>query len=159
MDDAALITALEEHPTIDPIEGGYTVSNAVLDNEITIAYGDLVVHVRMPTIDEIVLNDDPSAIVVDGWFDAIARQLSDANGVVKGELTADASVTRGQTEVSVTYRLRGTDADGLAMDAKALVDFVIGMYLQSAIPGYEYDDPMRGLLGAARARGRSDVER
>lgn len=159
MDDETLRDALAAHRAIDARDDdGYTVTTAALDNTVRVAYGELVVTVAMPTIAEVVVDDDPADVVVDGWFEALEQHLADAYSVITTEAAAEAVVVRGATDVEVTYRLTGGDANALAADAKALVDFVVGTYLQSAIPGYEYDDPMRGLLGKARQRGRSDVE-
>ena len=157
MDDETLRAALKQHPAIEPTDGAYTVATAALDNELAVAYGELVVTVTMPDLAAVVRDDDPAPVVVEGWFDALERHLRDGDGVVTTEAAADPVVAHGATAVEVTYRLTGDDADALAADAKALVDFVVGTYLQSAIPGYDYDEPMRSLLGRARRRGRSDV--
>ena len=158
MDDETLHDALQAHRAIEDDGDTYTVSTAALDNEIAVAYGELVVTVTMPSLEEIVADDDPADVVVEGWFDGLKPHLLDADSVTSYELVAEPSVAHGSTDVEATYRLAGDDAELLVSDAKAIVDYVVGSYLQSAIPGYEYDDPMRGLLGKARERGRSDVQ-
>ena len=54
---------------------------------------------------------------------------------------------------------RGPSALARAVeDAAALVEYVEGTYVQGVIPGYEYGDPVAGLLDRARgaAEGRSE---
>lgn len=153
MDDETLREALEAHPAIEPRDDEYTVATAELDNTVTVAYGELVVTVRLPSLAEVVCDDEPADVVVDSWFEALERLLCDAESVLVTEAAADPVVVHGATTVEATYRLTGEDADALVTDAKALVDYAVGTYLQSAIPGYEYAEPMRGLLGRARSRG------
>ncbi len=158
MDDDAVRDAFDEHPAFEPSDDGYTVETAALENSVTLAYGTVVVTVSLPALDEIVVDDEPSTVVVEGWFDALARHLRDGYDVVSMDPAAAPAVTHGSTTVEVTYRLEGTTPSALAADAKALVDYAIGSYLQSAIPGYTYDEPMRSLLGRARSRGQSATE-
>ena len=155
MDDQAVRDALEDHPAIEPADDGYRVTTADLENEITLAYGEVVVTVTMPDLGAVVVDDDPADVVIEGWFDALGRHLSDGYDVITSEPAAEAAITHGTSTVEVTYRLEGTSPEAVTTDAKALVDYVVGSYLQSAIPGYEYGEPMNSLLGRARSRGQS----
>lgn len=158
MDDDTVRDAFDEHPAFDRDDDGYSIETAALENSVELAYGAVVVTVSMPSLEAVVVDDEPAEVVVEGWFDALARHLRDGYDVVSMDPAALPAIVHGATTVEVTYRLEGSDPSALAADAKALVDFVVGSYLQSAIPGYSYDEPMRSLLGQARSRGQSAIE-
>lgn len=128
----------------------------------------VLVAVALPTLQAAVVDSEAVADVVEnGWFDTLALRLEDAYGVAEVEAAAEPVVTRETRPVTVAgvaldsdrgdgrvvlarFEFRLDDPAAAARRAKTIVDYVEGTYIQGVIPGYEYGDPVAGLLASAQ---------
>jgi len=128
----------------------------------------VLVAVALPTLQAAVVDGDAVADVVeDGWFDTLGLRLEDAYDVAEVEPAAEPVVTRETPPVTVAgveleseqndgravlarFEFRLDDPAATARRAKTIVDYVEGTYVQGVIPGYEYGDPVAGLLASAQ---------
>ncbi|MFW5911775.1 MAG: DUF5813 family protein [Halolamina sp.] len=121
---------------------------------------EFTVTVRVPMLDE-VTEDDVAPVVEEGWYETLKRRLdSVGGGVIAGDHEPSPtveSVTRDGTRVAeVTATFEDIDPRRGVDDAAALIDFVEGTFVQGVIPGYDYTDPVAGILAEARRAGGSD---
>ncbi|GAB7095616.1 DUF5813 family protein [Halolamina litorea] len=119
-----------------------------------------VVTVRVPMLDE-VTEDDVAPVVEEGWYETLERRLGNiGGGVLAGghdPEPAVETVTHDGTRVAeVTTAFDEIDPRRGVNDAAAFIDFVEGTYVQGVIPGYDYTDPVAGIMAEARRAGGSD---
>jgi hypothetical protein len=110
------------------------------------------VTVRVPTLSAATA-DEVADVVEDGWAETFELRVVDVGGVTRGEHEFDPSVALGDDEIAVAFELTDINERRGVDDAGALIDFVEGTYVQGVIPGYEYAEPVAGLLSAARRQG------
>jgi len=140
--------------TATPFEG-VVVADAAEGGKI-----GFTVTVRVPMLDE-VTEDDVAPVVEEGWYETFERRIgSIGGGVIAGDHTPDPAVetvTHDGTRVAeVVATFADIDPNRGVDDAAAIVDFVEGTYVQGVIPGYDYTDPVAGILAEARRAGGSD---
>jgi hypothetical protein len=97
--------------------------------------------------------DEVADVVEDGWTETFELRVVDVGGVTRGEHEFDPVVTVEEEQIAVEFELTDINERRGVNDAGALIDFVEGTYVQGVIPGYEYADPVAGLLSAARQQG------
>ena len=112
----------------------------------------LDVTVRVPVLSAVTV-DEVADVVEDGWTETFERRVVDVGGVVRGDHEFDPDVNRDGETITVTFEVVDVDGRRAVDDAGALIDFVEGTYVQGVIPGYEYTDPVAGLLSAAHQQG------
>jgi hypothetical protein len=110
------------------------------------------VTVRVPTLSATTA-DDVADVVEDGWTETFELRVVDVGGVTRGDHEFDPTVTVDDGEIAVVFELTDINEWRGVNDAGALINFVEGTYVQGVIPGYEYTDPVAGLLSAARRQG------
>ncbi|HMB50132.1 MAG TPA: DUF5813 family protein [Natronoarchaeum rubrum] len=137
--------------TTTPFDAVATLSPAPGDRDATFE-----VEVRVPTLDAVVESETVAEVVEDGWFDTLERRLDDAYDVVKSSDRLDPEIERFDDEVVARFGVQAWTADQGADDAKALIDYVEGTYVQGVIPGYEYGEPVAGLLNRAQQNADSE---
>jgi hypothetical protein len=116
------------------------------------------VTVRVPLLGRV--TEDPVAEVVEeGWYETFELRVSDVGSVTARERDLDPSVRRESGEAVVEMAFEDIDERRGVDDAAALVDFVEGTYVQGIIPGYDYTEPVTGILASARRAGGETVER
>lgn len=151
-DRSALERAFARNDDFVETDAGYTVATATLDSTVRLDPPTIEVAVHMPTLTAVVTDGPIAEIVHREWAKTLSRRLQDGGDVVAGTVLADPVIEESLEQITVRYRLR-TDSPAQAVkDAKALVEFVVGTYVQGAIPGYSYDEPLAGLLANARHR-------
>lgn len=153
--------AFADHDAFERRNGAFAAARTPFDAEATAA-GDppeFEVTVRLPTLSAAVDGEVGDA-VADGWYETLALRLEDAYDVARaadGEVGVERDRSTGTVRVELSFSVadprRGVD------DAAALVDYVEGTYVQGVIPGYDYDDPVAGLLSRARRKGRGEADR
>ena len=116
--------------------------------------------VRVPMLDE-VTEGDVAPVVEEGWYETFERRLDGiGGGVLAGDHEIDPAVESTTHEGTRVARVEASFADiGPARgvdDAAAVVDFVEGTFVQGVIPGYDYTEPVSGILTEARRAGGSD---
>jgi hypothetical protein len=118
------------------------------------------VTVRVPMLDEV--TEEPVAPVVEeGWFETLDRRVQNIGGGVLGgdhELSPAVEETTfaGDRVAEVRVAFEDIDPRRGVDDAAAIVDFVEGTFVQGVIPGYDYTEPVTGILTEARRAGGSD---
>ncbi|UIO99403.1 DUF5813 family protein [Halobaculum sp. CBA1158] len=110
------------------------------------------VTVTVPTLSAVV-EGDVADVVEDGWLDTFERRIDAIGDVTAAGHDLDPAVERDGDEVTVTESVRDLNERRGLDDAVAVVDFVEGTYVQGVIPGYEYGEPVSGLISRARAAG------
>jgi len=94
--------------------------------------------------------DEMAEIVENGWYETFERRVTDVGRIFRTERELTPTVSRDGESVVVEAAFTDRNADRGVDDAGALIDFVEGTYVQGIIPGYEYTDPVAGLLDQAR---------
>ncbi|MFC6615842.1 DUF5813 family protein [Halopenitus salinus] len=110
------------------------------------------VTVVVPMLDA-VTEDAVAEVVEDGWFDTFERRIEDVSGITRRSRDLDPGVRRDGDDIVVEVSLADANPERGVEDARAFVDFVEGTYVQGIIPGYDYADPVAGLLSRARTQG------
>ncbi|MFC4987752.1 DUF5813 family protein [Saliphagus infecundisoli] len=132
---------------------GYDLTTTVLETAVR-PHEEVEITVTVPSLDAAVAGETVADVVADGWFETLERRLADAYRVASGEGEGP-TVERGAREIRVRFAY---DSPRPAADAKALIEYVEGTYVQGLIPGYEYRGPAGALLSAAKERGEQGAE-
>jgi hypothetical protein len=107
------------------------------------------VTVRVPTLDAVTV-EDVAPVVEEGWYETFELRVADVGGITRGDHEFDPAVRRVGREAVVEFEFAELDPVRGVEDARALVDFVEGTYVQGVIPGYEYTEPVSGVIAEAR---------
>lgn len=151
-------SAFAEHADFDRREDGFEVTTHPFDARVTVqeeqdglAYR---VHIDLPSIDAVVVDQSVAPVVIDGWAETLERRLVDAHHATGAldDATYEFDRTEGPVRVTISFE-RPANAPVPADAVKTLADFAEGTYLQGIIPGYEYGPPVAGLLERAQGRG------
>lgn len=157
--------AFDAHDAFAPAENGYNVESARFEavvsgttREGTPRY-ELVV--RIPSLDAATA-EHVAASVQSGWFETMERRLAEAPKSTRAsvELTqfSLADVDAAGDQLAVTYGFEAGDPSRAARIAKTFAEYVEGTYVESVVPGYEYDGAVADLLSAAASTGGDDAE-
>lgn len=148
--------ALERHAALERADDGYAVTTTPFDAVIVPEPAEqegrdasFDVRVDLPTLDAAVAGETVADVVEDGWFDTFELRLADAYDALEVDSLAEPTVDRADDTVHTRFRFTAWSAEAGVDDAKAIVDFVEGTYVQGVIPGYEYEAPVSGLLARA----------
>ncbi len=136
-----------------PIE--YTATP--FETTIEISEDTTQLTILLPTLRAVVQGETVGDAVADGWFETLSRRLADAPKATSlSATTIELSIDREPSVVRVQYWVSHQAPAQLAETITALVQFTEGTYLQGAIPGYEYDDPIASMLSQASEQAGSD---
>ncbi|MFB6227676.1 MAG: DUF5813 family protein [Halobacteriales archaeon] len=135
----------------------YAVTTTPFDATVRVdAAGEMLfyeVSVSVPTLDATVEAEEVAPVVQEGWFETFERRIEHPGGTTRVDpgpplvtLNLESDEVHVEIGFETTAPARGTE------DAKALVDFVEGTYVQGIVPGYEYRDPVAGLIQQAEDR-------
>ncbi len=149
---------LRQHDSTSAVENDASrVTTTPFDARIAVGDGpdgriEYTVTVRVPTLDRVV-EESVADVVVDGWADTFRRRVEHIGSITQAGHDLEPTVTH-ETDTLVA-RVSFTDLDPHrgANDAVAVADYVEGVYVQGVIPGYDYGDPVAGLIDDARAAG------
>lgn len=151
--------AFADHGSFEPADeaGAWTSETTAFDGEVRAepaADGRVrfAVTVRVPTLSAATA-DEVADVVEEGWTETFELRVVDVGGVTRADREFDPTVAVGDDEITVEFELTDVNERRGVDDAGALIDFVEGTYVQGVIPGYEYVDPVAGLLSAARQQG------
>lgn len=156
-DESDVAAAINAHDAFEPTpgdgtEGTFAVTTTPFDAVVRVAADHSPVRyritVRVPTLNAVVRGDEVAPVVRDGWFETFERRLEDIGSVTMAPVEPP-SVRRDDEEVVVTTGFEADPPSRAIEDAKAIVDFIEGTYVQGIIPGYEYRDPARSLIDRA----------
>lgn len=154
--------ALERHGAFEAGKEGYTCTTTPFDAVVTAseAVGEhdttVEIEVRVPTLDAVVVGETVGPAVEDGWFETLELRLEDAYHAADASDTEEPVIERDRETITATYAVHAWNA-GRGIDAaKAVIDYVEGTYVQGIIPGYNYDEPVAGLLNRAQQNADSE---
>lgn len=108
------------------------------------------VTVRVPMLDAVTA-DDVASVVEEGWFETFELRVRDVSGIFARQRDVDPEVRALHEEAVVEATIEDRDPRRGVADAAALVEFVEGTYVQGVIPGYDYEEPVAGLINRARS--------
>ncbi|ESP88178.1 DUF5813 family protein [Candidatus Halobonum tyrrellensis] len=152
--------AARDHDALgDPAGGGFPVTSTPFDGRIAVDERDdgrlaFDVTVRVPTLSAVAV-DEVADVVDEGWYDTFERRVADIGAVTEGDHDLSPATRRAGEEAVVEASLTDLNERRGVNDAVAVVDYVEGTYVQGVVPGYEYTDPVAGLIDRARAAGGS----
>ena len=156
-----LRSAVRDLDAVDDAEDGeLVVTSTPFDGRIAAVEADdgrieFDVTVTVPTLSAVVA-DGVADVVEDGWLDTFERRIDTIGDVTAAGHDLAPTVERDGDEVVVAESIRDLNERRGLDDAVAVVDYVEGTYVQGVIPGYEYGEPVSGLISRARAAGGSD---
>ena len=107
------------------------------------------VEVRVPLLNS-VTEDEVAAVVEDGWFETFELRVADIGGVFRTERDLEPTVRRRSETIRVEASFEDINERRGVDDAAAVVDYVEGTFVQGIIPGYEYTEPVSGIMDRAR---------
>jgi hypothetical protein len=158
-DLSAVRGAFTGHDAFDQRDDAFEYVKTPFDATVTIEAADdagddsyrVVVTVRVPTLDAVVAGETVADVVEDGWYETFERRIADAFDVARSDGDPPAVERETDTDdVVVEFTFETGTVRRAVEDAAALVEFVEGTYVQGTVPGYEYGDPVAGLLDRAR---------
>jgi len=151
--------SLSMHGAFEADAGGYAVETTPFEATVQVADAGSEVSYRivivLPTLEASVEGETVAPVVQEGWFETFERRVIHVDGVTRVDPDTplvSLDVEAGEIRVEIAFRTSLPDRG--VEDAKALVDFVEGTYVQGIVPGYEYGEPVSELL--ERAAERSD---
>ena len=110
------------------------------------------IEVRVPLLNS-VTEDEVAAVVEDGWFETFELRVTDIGGVFRTERDLEPAVRRQSETIVVETSFEDINERRGVDDAAAVIDYVEGTFVQGIIPGYEYTDPVSGIIDRARTTG------
>ena len=158
---------MTEHDPVPAVERGFRRSDAFeplddgrfesqmtpFDATVSVERGASAVEIRVcvetPTIRGVVEGEHVAAIVNDEWYRTLVRRLADAPNVTRTDDVPEPSVTREGERVRVETTFETLDPAAAVDDARALMMYVEGTWMEGIIPGYEYGEPAASLLSQA----------
>lgn len=114
------------------------------------------VTVRVPTLDAVTA-DRVDPVVHEGWLDTFELRLEDLDGATRSDVDPPTvALDADREEVSVETQFETTAPDRGVADTRAVIQYVEGTYMEGVIPGYDYREPVAGML--QRAAEKSGVD-
>lgn len=150
---------LADYDALELREDGCQIASITFDSELSVDTGGaesaatekllytLTVHV--PSLKSATVDDVGTAVGAD-WFRTLKVRLVDAPKSTRRTVDIDScTVERDGDEVLIEYIFRCESPKTAADIAKAFAEYVEGTYVESVIPGYEYEPPVATLLSQA----------
>jgi hypothetical protein len=122
--------------TKTPFEGEIELS--LDDNEVVYR-----VVSRVPILDSVVVGETVADVVEEGWYETLERRLADPK--VTSVETTQPEIRQDGGTVVVESTFRDADPSRAPEEAQAIVDYVVGTWMEGVIPGYEYTDEVQAL--------------
>lgn len=149
--------AFASHEAYEPADGATfavttttfeaVVAVRVIDDTVTAA-----VTVWVPTLSA-AAEEHVADVVEEGWLDTFERRMEDAEQALSRGRSVEPSVRVDGEEVVVEATVEAGAPTPAADDARSLVEYVEGTYMEGVVPGYEYGEPVAGLRQRARRAG------
>lgn len=136
-------------------DDAWTIRDATFEATVRVEERDdgsrCVVVVEAPTLDAAVVGERVAGVVEEGWYETFVRRVEAVDGVTRTERVETPAVRRDDDEVVVTATF--TPSEDAPGDARALVTFVEGTWVQGIVPGYEYVDRIQAIREQAHRQG------
>ena len=155
------LRGLRRHESLSAPEGETArVTTTPFDAAVTVSAGEdgrirYTTTVTVPPITAVTV-ETVAEVVADGWADTFVRRVENVGAITEGGHDLQPTVERDEDGLTARVSFSDLDPNRGANDAVAFADYVEGVYVQGVIPGYEYTEPVTGLIDAARAAGGSD---
>jgi len=107
------------------------------------------IEVSVPLLNS-ATEDEVAAVVEDGWYETFELRVKDIGGVFRTERDLEPTVRRQSDTILVEASFEDINERRGVDDAAAVIDYVEGTFVQGIIPGYEYTDPVSGIIDRAR---------
>lgn len=151
--------AFADHTGFEQVDGArFESTTTTFDGIVTAADADgrirFSIEVSVPVLDT-VTEDEVAPIVEDGWYETFELRVEDIGGIFRTNRDLKPTVTRGVETVTIETTLEDVNERRGVDDAAAVIDFVEGTFVQGIIPGYEYTEPVSGIIDRARETGGS----
>jgi hypothetical protein len=115
------------------------------------------VTVWVPTLSA-AADEHVAEVVEDGWLETFERRMEDAEQPLSRGQSVDPEVRVEGEEVVVEATVESGAPTPVAEDARSLVEYVEGTYMEGVVPGYEYGEPVASMRERARQAGQADAE-
>lgn len=148
------VRAFEAHDAFEREDGWFQLTTVTFDVRVRARETDdwalaYELEVRAPMLSATVEGEVGEALEA-GWFDTYALRLEDAPGAVRESVELSAlDVTEASGEAVATFTFEWGNADRAPAIAKALAEYAEGTYMEGVVPGFEYREPVAGMLAAA----------
>ncbi|WP_338737699.1 DUF5813 family protein [Haloplanus salilacus] len=149
--------AVRDDGAFDPTDDGRfelttTVFEAVMTATETDGRIDFEVRMRAPSLSAAV-DGDVADVIEEGWLETFERRIEDVGGAMRGDDAPEPTVRATTDEIVVEAAFTDINERRGVGDAAAIVNYAEGTYVQGLIPGYDYVDPVAGLVDRARRTG------
>jgi hypothetical protein len=149
--------AFTRHGAYGPADGGtFAVTTTPFEAVVAVRAGETVaadVTVWAPTLSAAVVDGETVADVVEaGWLETFELRMEDAEQALSTDRDVEPTVDVDGEEVVVSATLEAGSPGAAAEDARALVEYVEGTYMEGVVPGYEYRDPVASMRERAHER-------
>ncbi|WP_331234983.1 DUF5813 family protein [Natronorarus salvus] len=156
--------AMDDHDAFERVGAEHRVTTTPFEGRVTASEGEgatgFGVEVQVPTLDAVVEGESVPDVIEEGWLETFELRLADAHQATRRLEALDPEVERDGEEVRVAFAFEESAERG-PEEAKALVEYVEGTWVEGIVPGYEYGEPAASLLGRAQQTygGGGGVER
>lgn len=149
--------AVRDDGAFDPTGDGRfelttTAFEAVMTATETDGRIDFEVRMRAPSLSA-AIDGDVADVVEEGWLETFERRIEDVDGAMRGDGAPEPTVRTTANEIVVEASFTDINERRGVEDAAAVVNYAEGTYVQGLIPGYDYVDPVAGLVDRARRAG------
>ncbi|XVH32431.1 DUF5813 family protein [Haloferacaceae archaeon DSL9] len=115
------------------------------------------VTARVPMLSA-VTEDDVADVVEAGWYETFELRVRDIAGVTRAEHDFEMDIRRAGDEIVVETGFEDNNERRGVEDAEAVVNYVEGTFVQGIIPGYDYTEPVTGILKQASQAAGGDTD-
>jgi hypothetical protein len=152
--------AFAGHEAYEPADGAtFAVTTTPFEAVVAVRVDEETVTAEVtvwtPTLSA-AAEDHVAEVVEDGWLDTFDRRMEDASQALSRGQSVDPEVAVEGDEVVVSATVEAGAPTPAADDARALVEYVEGTYMEGVVPGYDYGEPVAGLRERARETGDAD---
>ncbi len=150
--------AFDRHDAFERDGNGFRLTTSRFGGRVTaVDLGGGVAYtltVRAPTLEAATV-DEVGEAVESGWFDTMRRRLEDAPKATRSDVSLSGfDLEADDDEVVVTFQFEWAGADRAAAITKTFAEYVEGTYVESVVPGYDYEGVIGDLLqGASQGEG------
>lgn len=99
---------------------------------------------RVPMLDSVVEGETVADVVEEGWFETLERRLAGTPKVANAE-TTDPEIDQKLGTVVVEVTIHDAEPARAPGEVQAVIDYVVGTWMEGVIPGYEYTDEVQAL--------------
>lgn len=153
--------AFDSHQRFESTDGGYALTTTDFESRVTGVETDgsairYRVTVSVPMLSSAV-RETVGPAVENGWFETMELRLEDAVAATRHDVAVEEyDLERDDTDAVARYVFEWGNDDTAPEVAQTVIEFVEGTYLQSVVPGYEYREPVAGMLARARRSDSGD---